>query len=207
MVGCRPFTDNEVQTLLDSFKSSGRKYAKRDRAWFAYGISSGFRITELMSLKIKDVAHYFQATGYAELQKRHTKGKQEGRTQVIEAWAVDIMQEWLDELRGQGLDKHNHLFQSQLDGDRPIHRNQAWEILINECSENGIYGNIGTHSMRKTFTNKIRIYYLQKYQEGEMIDPKKLLMKETGHKSEEALDRYLSFLHSNRDREVFSYKP
>lgn len=207
MRGRRPFTDQEVQTLLNSFKESEARFAKRDRAWFAYGISCGFRISELLSMRIKDVAHYFQATGYATVERRNTKGKKAGRTEKVESWAVQIMQDWLDELHGQGIPKYWYVFQSQVGENNAIGMKQASRILLQECSKNKIYANVGTHSMRKTYANKMRIYYLLKYQEGELIDPKQMLMSATGHQSEESLDAYLSFLHIEKEDEVFNYKP
>jgi integrase len=49
MPGCRPLTDDEVDLVLQSF---GGRYALRDRALFCLGIYTGFRITELLSLRL-----------------------------------------------------------------------------------------------------------------------------------------------------------
>ncbi len=46
------WSDTEVHAILQAF--TGRQ-AVRDRAWFAPGVIWGYRISELMSLKVKDV--------------------------------------------------------------------------------------------------------------------------------------------------------
>jgi integrase len=207
MRGCRPFTDDEVQELLNSFKNSDALYAKRDRAWLALGINCGFRITELLSLKIRDVSYHWKAIPYATARRNTTKGKKEGRTLPVEPWAQHILQEWLDELREQEEVETNwYVFLSHVGTNRSITRQWAYNILIEECSKNSIYGNIGTHSMRKTFANKMRIHYLNKFREGEKIDPQEILMQATGHKHEESLKAYLSFLHLDKDSTVFNYQ-
>ena len=52
MKGMRPFTDEEITAISDGFTGT---YANRDRALFITGVKSGFRISELLSLKIRDV--------------------------------------------------------------------------------------------------------------------------------------------------------
>jgi integrase len=52
MKGCRPLTDTEITEVLQSF--AGR-YALRDKALFVLGLLSGFRISELLSLRVQDV--------------------------------------------------------------------------------------------------------------------------------------------------------
>jgi integrase len=46
------WSDEEVHKILQAFTGS---QAVRDRAWFAPGVIWGYRISELMSLKVKDV--------------------------------------------------------------------------------------------------------------------------------------------------------
>lgn len=53
--GCRPFTEAEVEILQQSF---GGIYADRHKALFLLGVKSGFRISELLSLRVGDVAQH-----------------------------------------------------------------------------------------------------------------------------------------------------
>jgi integrase len=52
MNGCRPLTDAEVELVRKTF--AGR-YAARDRCLFILGIETGFRISELLSVRLGDV--------------------------------------------------------------------------------------------------------------------------------------------------------
>jgi hypothetical protein len=49
MKGCRPLTEAEVALVRRSF---GGRYGRRDRALFLLGVKSGFRISELLSLRV-----------------------------------------------------------------------------------------------------------------------------------------------------------
>lgn len=55
MQGCRPLTPEEIDEILVSF---GGRFAVRDKALFVMGIYTGFRITELLSLRIRDVCQF-----------------------------------------------------------------------------------------------------------------------------------------------------
>ncbi len=54
MRGCRPLTNTEVEQVLGAFV--GRS-APRDRALFVLGLKAGFRVSELLSLRVGDIAH------------------------------------------------------------------------------------------------------------------------------------------------------
>jgi len=53
MKGCRPLTDREVEQIAAAF--SGR-YEARNRALFLLGVKTGFRISEMLSLEVRDVS-------------------------------------------------------------------------------------------------------------------------------------------------------
>jgi integrase len=55
MKGCRPLTDEEVALMQRSF---GGFYADRDKALFLLGVKPGFRISELLSLRVGDVTQH-----------------------------------------------------------------------------------------------------------------------------------------------------
>ena len=52
MKGCRPLTHEEAEAILESF---GGGTATRDRCLFVLGTLSGYRISEMVSLKVGDV--------------------------------------------------------------------------------------------------------------------------------------------------------
>lgn len=48
-----------------------------------------------------------------------------------------------------------YAFQSRKGVNNPISSVQAWRILKKAFTENGIYENVSTHSLRKTFCEKV----------------------------------------------------
>jgi integrase len=78
--GCRPLTEREVSLMRQSF---GGRYAVRDRALFILGVNSGFRISELLSLRVHDVLQYGRVGDRVTVHRRHMKRKIEGRTVLL----------------------------------------------------------------------------------------------------------------------------
>lgn len=207
MKGRRPLKDDEVITVINAFKASNTKYKWRDLALFCYGINCGFRISELLSMRIKDVSYNYNVFEYATVKRAFTKGKAEGSTKEVDNWAINYMQLWIDILEKQGYSKTNFIFQSQYKGNRHITRQRANEIIVDICTENKIYGNIGTHSMRKTFTNKMRLFLERLAKNSDIpFSPDEELQKEGRWKTREAMESYLSFRKINFNDKVFDYE-
>ena len=53
MLGCEPFTPEQERALLDYF--SKRRYAERNVAILTFGIQTGFRISEILALRRRDI--------------------------------------------------------------------------------------------------------------------------------------------------------
>jgi integrase len=192
MKGCRPFSDAEVQAITQVF---GGRYAARDRALFVTGVKSGFRISELLSLTVGDVYDHGRIVERVTVQRRHMKKKTEGRTVVLHPRARDAIGTWLPILaRYLGVEKPRDilpgtpLFCSRVrraDGTRrPIARETAWRILEAAAAANELTGKIGTHSMRKTFANKVYDHV-----QHDLVKTQRAL----GHKNINSTVAYLSF--------------
>lgn len=150
MRGCRPFSESEVQRITRSF--SGR-YAKRDRALFILGVRSGLRISELLSLELKDVLS--PRGGLLErvyIRRKHTKGKTSGRSVVLHPEAISALAEWILVRKAT---RGTHVFHSQKNSKKPLDRRSAWRILNDQFVALRLPGPLGTHSMRKTFAAKV----------------------------------------------------
>ena len=72
MIGCRPLSDAEIEVVSGSFTG---KYALRDRALYLLGIYSGYRISELLSIRVKDVVQYGELVERVTVQRKSMKGK------------------------------------------------------------------------------------------------------------------------------------
>jgi integrase len=192
MKGCRPFSDAEVQAITQAF---GGRYAAQNRALFVTGVKSGFRISELLSLTVGDVYDHGRIVERVTVLRKHMKKKTEGRTVVLHPRARDAIGTWLPILaRCLGVEKPRDLppgtplFCSRVrreDGTRrPIARETAWRILEAAAAANELTGKIGTHSMRKTFANKVYDHV-----QHDLVKTQRAL----GHKNINSTVAYLSF--------------
>jgi integrase len=187
MKGCRPLTDNEVAQVASSF---GGKYAARDKALFLLGLKSGFRISELLSLQVGDVYQHGQLVDRVTVRRANMKRKTEGRTVLLHPEAKAAIAAWLLEAELQPTD---HLFQSRQGG--AMTRQQAWSILQEAYKTNGLTGQLGTHSMRKTFAN--RVYDALGH---DLVKTQRAL----GHKNINSTVSYLSFAEADIDAAVLA---
>src|SRR5262247_1219845 len=127
MKGCRPLTDEEVTVLQQSF---GGRYAARDKALFLLGVKSGFRISELLSLRVGDVWQHGRLVDRVTVQRRHMKKKLEGRTVLLHPEAKAALASWLLSLRQDPTcTAQTFIFRSRKGQNRPISAVQAWRIL------------------------------------------------------------------------------
>jgi integrase len=187
MKGCRPLSDDEVTQVAASF---GGKYAARDKTLFLLGLKSGFRISELLSLRVGDVCQRGQLVDRVTVRRQHMKRQVEGRTVLLHPDAKAAIVAWLHEANLQPID---HLFQSRQGG--AMTRQQAWAILREAYETNGLTGQLGTHAMRKTFAN--RVYEKLGH---DLVKTQRAL----GHKNINSTVSYLSFREEEIDAAVLA---
>jgi integrase len=182
MKGCRPLSDAEVAVVSQSF---GGMYAARDRALFLLGLKTGFRIAELLSIRVGDVLQHDRLVDQLTVRRAHMKRQREGRTVPVHPDAKAALAAWLMAL-GQRtrMTPQTYVFQSRKGANRPISPVQAWRILQEACAANELTGKLGTHCMRKTFAQKV--YHQLGF---DLIRTKRAL----GHQHISNTERYLSF--------------
>jgi integrase len=122
MRGCRPLDEQEVQNVASSF---GGRFALRDRALFLLGVKPGFRISELLSLRVGDVVRNGKLVELVTVSRRHMKKKLEGRTVILNAAARDALALWIADLQEDGAIRDTPVFRSRKGDDRPIDRKHA----------------------------------------------------------------------------------
>ena len=153
MPGCRPLTDDEVDQVMQSF---GGKYATRDRALFLLGIFTGFRITELLSLRLQDVFQHQQVLARVTVPRRHMKGKVASRSVPVHPIAQLALAAWIAQMpRLFAVTAESFVFRSREGGNTPISRMHAHRLLRDAFDSCEMTGNLGTHSMRKTFAKRV----------------------------------------------------
>ena len=109
----------------------------RDYLLFSLGINTGFRISDILQLKVEDV----RDKTHIEITEEKT-GKT--KRQYINSIKDDI-DRYISDMKD-----YEYLFQSRKGTNKPISRVQAYRILRNAADKLGI-DKVGTHTLRKTF--------------------------------------------------------
>lgn len=132
---------DDIQAMKDYL----REWSERNYILFLVGISTGFRIGDILKLKAKDVQGW-----HIRVREQKT-----GKNKTIK-----MTRELKNELREytRDMEPHHYLFPSRNGRNKPLDRRTVYWMLKMAASDLGI-DNIGTHSMRKTFG----YHYYQKY--------------------------------------------
>jgi site-specific recombinase XerD len=153
MAGRRAFTREEEARILRSFRG---KYAARDRCLFVVMMKTGLRVSEALSLKVRQVVSDGEVVDEVEIPRAHMKGKKAGRHVLLSPVAKAAVREWLSrfaQLEGTVTPDH-YLFKSRIGANRPLSRQWAWKVLKAACATADVHGPTGCHSTRKSFAER-----------------------------------------------------
>lgn len=139
MPGCRSIKKDEIVKVLSVLKSH------RDRTLFIVGIKTGFRISELLSLKVSDVYRNGVVLDRVSVSAKNMKGGVQARSIPLHAETKPYIAEL-----AKNADSDSPLFKSRK-GNAAIGRLQALHILQTAFNDARLTGKLATHSMRKTF--------------------------------------------------------
>lgn len=193
MKGSRPLTDSEIKRVAASFKGA---HSARDRALFLLGVRSGFRVSEILSLRFADLMQGEKISERVTVSRRAMKGKTEGRSVVLHPEARIALEVLAAERRREGaISPPDFVFQSRKGANSPISRVQAWRVLNAAFQGLHLAGKLGTHSMRKSFAS--RVYERLGF---DLIRTQAAL----GHRSISSTVSYLSFRESDIDAAVLA---
>jgi len=176
MTGCIPLAESDILKVADSL-------SLRDRALLFLGVTTGFRITELLSLTVADVWDGNAVRASVSVARRNTKTKSEGRTKAIVEPAIAAIRQYM--LSRTNSKPHHALFASRKGIGKPISRVQAWQVINDSAEKAGLTGKIGTHTMRKTYAKKV-----YESTNGDYMKAKYAL----GHRSVASTESYLQFI-------------
>lgn len=129
---------------IKAIKSILRNHSQRDLLLFVFGINTGLRISDLLTLRLNDV---WEDGKVKEFLMLHDEKADEERAYFINS---KIQEELLKYLSLAPLCERDYLFKSKKD-NLPITRQQAYRIINQAARQAGIPGKIGTHTLRKTF--------------------------------------------------------
>ena len=155
MKGTRPLDNDEIRRVSTCFTGT---FAVRNRGLFMLGVSTGGRISELLSLEIGDVYQNGKPVTDLLFEKSIVKGGEVSRAVPVNAdgrLAIDEIIAW-HRHHYQNTDESRPLFPSRHNsGTVPMHRQTAHDILKKAFIAAGLNGKLATHSLRKSFAQRV----------------------------------------------------
>ena len=161
MKGTRPLNNAEIQAVSAAFEGQS---AIRNRALFMLGVSIGGRINELLSLTVGDVWQHGKPVTDVLYDKSIVKGGEVARAVPLNAdgrQAIQEIIEWhLNKFGEFGeVNPDVPLFVSRVknkDGTPKRMTTQAGsDAIMKAFAQAGLNGKLGTHSMRKSFAQRL----------------------------------------------------
>lgn len=185
MKGTRPLNNREIRVVIDCFCGV---YEVRNRCLFVLGVSTGGRISELLGLRIGDVWQNDRAVSDLLFDKSIVKGKDHSRAVPVNLdgrEAIEQLIDWHKEKFGK-VSARRVLFVSR-QGSGAMNRRTAHIILKAAFETAGLNGKLATHSMRKSFAQ--RLYE----QTGDIFCVQEML----GHQNVATTQKYLGVNYAN----------
>ncbi|TXK82525.1 tyrosine-type recombinase/integrase [Paenibacillus sp. N3.4] len=125
------------QEKIEAIQAVLKEQSIRDWLLFTIGINSGLHLSDLLSLKVKDVMD------------RNIVHVREEKTGKLKTFQLSAQLKVFIEDYIRYMDEDNFLFPSQRTGN-PIKRIRVYRILSEAAKQVGL-SDIGTHTLRKTY--------------------------------------------------------
>lgn len=145
MAGALPLTTGQIESVISYLNTP------RDKCLFILGINTGFRISELLSIQLKDVYKNNQVPDRLKIERKHVKAQTESRDVPLNRYAKTAIQEALKEYVPHFPEQY--LFKSRVGENRAITRDMAHKILSQAFQAANLTVSVSSHSMRKTFAH------------------------------------------------------
>ena len=181
MKGTRPLDNAEIRGVSAAFDGV---FAVRNRSLFMLGVSVGGRISELIALKVDDVWQNGKPVKDLLFDLSIVKGSEVSRAVPVNIdgrQAIEDLIAWHTELYGN-IHPTRPLFPSRNgQGSKAMTRIAAHNALKEAFGAAGLNGKLGTHSLRKSYAQRLYEQTNDIYAVQEML----------GHKSVVTTQRYL----------------
>ncbi len=171
-----------------------KEYLKREEGPRNYlivglGVNAALRISDLLSLQVKDVRNP-DGTLRDRIDLRESKTGKEKKYRMSEG-AKSALRYYFENIDSEvyfgheGIEQDDYLFASQNEPHDPIGRSWAWRKVKDAAQHCSIEENIATHSLRKTWGYMART-------EEEI--PLSLIMNKLNHNEESTTLRYIGII-------------
>ena len=181
MKGTRPLNNDEIRRVSTCFTGM---YEVRNRGLFMLGVSTGGRISELLSLRVADVYQNHKPVTDLLFDKSIVKGKVTSRAVPVNVDGRNAIAElvsWHRDRYGD-IDANRPLFPSRnKNGTLALNRQTAHDLLKEAFMNAGLNGKLATHSLRKSFAQRV-------YEQSNDIY---LVQELLGHKNVATTQKYL----------------
>ncbi|MXV82376.1 phage integrase family protein [Candidatus Poribacteria bacterium] len=155
MKGTRPLDNNEIRLVSACFDGA---FEVRNRGLFLIGVSTGGRISELLSLQIGEVWQNQQPVSDLLFDKKIVKGGEVSRAVPVNSDgrnAIEATIGWHQQ-RYNNTDADRPLFPSRNGrGAKRMSRRTAHDVLKKAFIAAGLNGHLATHSLRKSFAQRL----------------------------------------------------
>ncbi|MED4205692.1 tyrosine-type recombinase/integrase [Neobacillus mesonae] len=131
---------------INSIKEKLQKQSLRDYLLFVFGINTGIRVHDLLSLKVSDV---WDGQSVREFLTISAENIEAPKVHYLNQQVKTALENYLAGAGGL-LQDGDFLFKSKKN-NLPITRQQAYRIINGVAKEVGITEKIGMHTLRKTF--------------------------------------------------------
>lgn len=187
MKGTRPLNNDEIRRVSAAFTGT---FEIRNRGLFMIGVSTGGRISELLSLQIADVYQNGRPVTDLLYSKSIVKGGEVSRAVPVNRdgrQAIDDLISWHIDAYGM-TENDRPLFPSRNgQGQKRMSRRTAHDVLKTAFEAAGLNGHLATHSLRKSFAQ--RLYD----RTGDIFAVQEML----GHKAVATTQKYLGVNYAN----------
>ena len=151
MKGTRPLDNQEIRLVAACFAG---QFEVRNRGLFMLGVSTGGRISELLSLQIGDVWQNERAVTDLLFDRSVVKGGEVSRAVPVNSDGRRAVADLIAWHREQYNTIHSSrpLFPSRNgQGEKQMSRRTAHDVLKTAFETAGLNGHLATHSLRKSF--------------------------------------------------------
>ena len=155
MKGTRPLDNNEIILVAECFDGV---FEARNRGLFMLGVSTGGRISELLSLRIGDVYQNGKPVSDLLYNRSIVKGKEISRAVPLNRdgrLAIDDLVSWHREKYGNTASTRPLFPSRNGQGEKQMSRRTAHDVLKNAFEAAGLNGHLATHSLRKSFVQRL----------------------------------------------------
>ena len=155
MKGTRPLDNDEIRRVSAAFTGT---FATRNRGLFMLGVSTGGRISELLSLRIGDVYQNRRAVSDLLFDKSIVKGGEVSRAVPVNRdgrRAIEDIIGWHREKYGNTASTRPLFPSRNGQGEKQMSRRTAHDVLKNAFEAAGLNGHLATHSLRKSFAQRL----------------------------------------------------